>query len=157
MLSFRDQHSVEVQLSFAKDSFDIVPAHVLIVVHQDGKWLMTAHPERGIEFPGGKVESGEMLESAAIRETLEETGVVLKDLEWVAEYVVYSEEPFCKAVFTGKVDRIEQFSNSFETDGLIWLPVDKFNDEKNLSFHMLDEGMNAIRKRVMEREREWNY
>lgn len=156
VLSFKDRHSVDVQLSFEKGIFTIKPEHVLVVVLNNGKWLMTAHPRRGIEFPGGKVEKGESLEDAALRETFEETGVVLKELKWIAEYIVYSEEPFCKAVFTGKVERIKQCPDSFETDGLFWLPVEKYGNEKNLSFHMMDEGLEAIRKKVIELEGERN-
>ncbi|MFC4410285.1 NUDIX domain-containing protein [Chungangia koreensis] len=156
MLSFKDQHSVDVQLSFKKHSFALKPEHVLVVVLNNGNWLMTNHPTRGTEYPGGKVEKGESLEEAAIRETYEETGVVLKDLKWIAEYIVYTEEPFCKAVFTGKVERIEECPVSYETDGLFWLPVEEFGNEKNLSFHMMDEGMEAIRKKVIELEGERN-
>jgi len=156
VLSFKDNHSVKVDLSFQKETFDIQPTHVLVVVLANGSWLMTDHPVRGLEFPGGKVEEGESLEEAAIRETYEETGVRLKDLEWVADYVVYSNPPFCKAVYTATVDRIDDCPESFETNGLFWLRKDEFENRENLSFHMVDVGMDAIRKKVIEREGERN-
>src|SRR5699024_4635809 len=64
------------------------------------RWLLTKHPTRGIEFPGGKVEEGERAETAAIREVLEETGGVVKTLEYIAQYNV-----------TGKKDKITKNVN----------------------------------------------
>lgn len=55
---------------------------VMAVVVKDGKLLMvrrTKNPDAGRwSFPGGKVESGETLRGAAIRELAEETGVSAK-------------------------------------------------------------------------------
>ena len=85
---------------------------MLVVLKHKGKWLLTRHSIRGIEFPGGKAEEGETIEEAAIRETIEETGVTITNLVKFAEYVVQSNETFCKAVFTGKVDAYRRKSDT---------------------------------------------
>ncbi|MCW8132883.1 MAG: NUDIX hydrolase [Planctomycetota bacterium] len=50
---------------------------VLVVVRKDGQYLLVRERKRGHGWylPGGRVEPGENLIEAAIRETLEETGV----------------------------------------------------------------------------------
>ena len=103
---------------------------------------------RGIEFPGGKAEEGETIEEAAIREVIEETGVTIAHLTQFAEYVVQSDEPFCKAVFTGKVVHIEDNPQLHETEGAVWMTNEELNACDNLSFYMKDEGMAAIREWV---------
>ena len=70
--------------------------HVLVVLKHNGKWLLTRHSIRGIEFPGGKAEEGESIEEAAIRETIEETGVTITDPVKFAEYIVRSNRHFVK-------------------------------------------------------------
>jgi mutator protein MutT len=55
----------------------------IAVVERDGKFLIGRRPERAAlggywEFPGGKLESGEMPEGAAVRECLEETGLEVR-------------------------------------------------------------------------------
>ena len=57
------------------------PAAVLVAFHEDGRLLLTKrsarlkhHPGQ-IAFPGGKVEQGETLEQAALREAQEEVGL----------------------------------------------------------------------------------
>ena len=122
--------------------------HVLVVIKHEGKWLVTRHTIRGIEFPGGKAENGETIVDAAIRETIEETGVTVTDLVKFAEYVVVSNLTFCKAVFTGKVSRIEENPKLFETEGALWLTDEELANCDELSFHMKDAGMTEIRKWV---------
>lgn len=49
---------------------------VVTVVHRDGRYLLLKEKKhRGWYFPAGRVEVGESLEEAALRETREETGV----------------------------------------------------------------------------------
>lgn len=121
---------------------------MLVVVKHEGKWLVTRHSIRGIEFPGGKAEDGETIVEAAIRETIEETGVTIKDLVKFAEYVVISNVKFCKAVFTGKVSSIEEYPQLFETEGALWMTDEELDNCDELSFHMKDAGMAEIRKWV---------
>ncbi|MFS0690931.1 NUDIX domain-containing protein [Sporosarcina sp. 179-K 8C2 HS] len=122
--------------------------HVLVVLKHEERWLVTRHSVRGIEFPGGKAEDGETIVEAAIRETIEETGVTITDLVKFAEYVVMSNVTFCKAVFTGKVSNIDENPQLFETEGALWLTDQELASCKELSFHMKDAGMAEIRKWV---------
>ncbi len=69
----------------------------------------------------GKSSLDETLEQAAVREVYEETSVHISDLKWFADYLVHGENPFCKAVFTGKVERIDPFVEEHETIGMTWL------------------------------------
>ncbi|CAM3249185.1 NUDIX domain-containing protein [Filibacter tadaridae] len=153
MISFKDLNGLEVDLSFGHSDFTIPARHVLVVLKKDDKWLLTRHSLRGIEFPGGKVEDAETLEEAAIRETIEETGVTLTAVRKIAEYVVHDTVPFCKAVFTGRVLGMDSQFEKRETEGIVWMTDDELNHCNTLSFHMKDAGMAAIRKWVTEHEK----
>ncbi|GEN83880.1 nucleoside triphosphatase YtkD [Sporosarcina luteola] len=122
--------------------------HVLVVLKHKDKWLLTRHSVRGIEFPGGKAEEGETIQDAAIRETIEETGVTITDLVKFAEYVVVSNVTFCKAVFTAQVVSIDENPQLHETEGALWMTDEELNECDELSFHMKDAGMPKIRKWV---------
>lgn len=157
MISFQDLNGYDVQLSFEQDSFSIPSRHVLIVAKHKGKWLMTKHPKRGLEFPGGKLEKRETLVEAAIRETKEETNVDIVELEWLAEYLVLDDNnPFCKTVYIAKVGYINEEQTCFETEGTFWLSPEELTHSDYLSFHMKDDGMKAILKKVNEVENKWN-
>ncbi|WP_261132181.1 NUDIX hydrolase [Bacillus sp. Marseille-Q3570] len=62
------------------------PKHIVsaatIVINEKGDILLIKGPRRGWEMPGGQVEEGESLKKAAIRETKEETGIDIEELEF---------------------------------------------------------------------------
>lgn len=155
MFSFIDENGFKVDLSFGKGPFPVEPRHVLVLVQHEGKWLCAIHHTRGFEFPGGKMEEGETLEEAAIREVYEETAVQVTDVQWLAYYVVHEKIPFCKAVFTAKVKQIDEFLGEHETLGVVWLTPDEFENHPNLSFHMNDAGMKKILQEVKKLENRW--
>lgn len=61
---------------------------VAVIIEQDGKMLLLkrkgAHGEGTWAPPGGHLEFGESLEECAVRETLEETGIFIGDVQFVA-------------------------------------------------------------------------
>ncbi len=61
---------------------------VAVIIEQDGGVLLLkrkgAHGEGTWAPPGGHLEFGESLEECAMRETLEETGIVVSDVQFVA-------------------------------------------------------------------------
>lgn len=144
-MHYQDLNGYPCELSFEKKIFPFESRHVLVICRYQGKWVLTRHNERGLEFPGGKVEAGESLQEAAKREVYEETGAHAKELEWFAEYVVYSEKPFCKTVFIGTVDRVDPIP-LLETRGIVLLKELELGDR--FSFLMKDAGMRKIIEKV---------
>lgn len=153
MFVFHDRNGGRVELTFGKNRFEMPARHVLVVLKHSGKWLLTKHRTRGIEFPGGKAEKGEPIGVAAIRETYEETGVKISNVQQFAEYVVESNTTFCKAVFTGVIDEIEKIPMLHETEGAVWMTNAELEACEDLSFHMKDTGMCELRKWVEMNER----
>ncbi|GLC88153.1 NUDIX domain-containing protein [Lysinibacillus piscis] len=154
MLSFTDLHGLQVDLSFTKGEFAIEPKHVLVFLKHENKWLCTIHKQRGVEVPGGKVEAGETLEQAAIREVFEETGVHAKNLTWFAEYAVHDKVVFAKTVFTAQFAGQEEIAFDLETAGMVWLTDEEFVNHPQLSFHMQDEGMHKMLE-VLQQHEKW--
>lgn len=64
-------------------SEDMLEVALALVQDGSGRWLVSrrasdVHLGGLWEFPGGKIEAGESVEAAAVREALEEVGIVLK-------------------------------------------------------------------------------
>ena len=144
-MQYQDLNGYTCELSFEKNSFAIKSRHILVISQYKGKWILTRHSKRGLEFPGGKVEAGESLEDAARREVYEETGAHVRELEWFAEYVVYSSKPFCKTVFVGVVDKVDRIP-LLETEGIVLVKELELNNE--FSFLTKDDGMRKILEKV---------
>lgn len=140
--TFTDYYKNVVRLSFEHEPFSNDPRHVWVIAQYEGKWLLTKHKGRGLEFPGGKVEKGETAEEAAVREVMEETGAVVKELEYVAQYFVDGKrDKIIKNVYFATIDRLEEQATYYETLGpqlLDALPK-QIKQNKTFSFMMKDE------------------
>ncbi|MBP2243041.1 8-oxo-dGTP diphosphatase [Cytobacillus eiseniae] len=118
MKTFTDANGGFVRLAFTSHAFDQRPAHVLVIGKKDGKWLLTKHKIRGLEFPGGKIENGETIEEAARREVFEETGATVSSIRLIGEYeVTLNGESFVKAICYCVVDELKDNEHYFETNG----------------------------------------
>ena len=119
---------------------------ILLVKHKGfNKWVQT----------GGHIMEGETPEEAALREVYEETKVKVTDVKWFAYYIVHAEVPFCKAVFTARVETIEAFVGEFETVARHWLTEEELLAHPNLSFYMRDDGMKKMLQEVKTHVRQW--
>ncbi|RKL66803.1 nucleoside triphosphatase YtkD [Salipaludibacillus neizhouensis] len=117
-ISFQDYYNNTVNFSTANHPFSGDPKHVWVVARYKGSWLLTIHPSRGLEFPGGKVEPGEDAETAAKREVFEETGGVVEDLYYIGQYKVLGKsETVIKNVYFASVKELISKKNYFETKG----------------------------------------
>ncbi|UOQ85355.1 RNA deprotection pyrophosphohydrolase [Gracilibacillus salinarum] len=142
MKTFYDYYNNKVQLSFDNHPFDPEPRHVWVICRFEEKWLLTKHKNRGLEFPGGKVEKNETPEEAAIREVWEETGGEVAHIEYIGQYYVSGKrEQLAKNIYFATVKALQKQDNYFETEGpvlLEQLPATIKTDEM-YSFIMKDD------------------
>ncbi len=128
MLEFMDFEERKVTLEFKENE---TAGHVLAICRMDGKYLLTDHKVRGVEFSGGKVEPEETLEEAVRREVFEETGASIGTLKYVGYYTVHDAKPFTKAVYFADVNDIFFKCDYLETMGpLMFESIDEVPDEK---------------------------
>jgi 8-oxo-dGTP diphosphatase len=157
MRHFLDVLGNKVELSFSNNAFEQEAKHVLVICTYLDGWLLTKHIVRGLEFPGGKVEPGESLKEAAIREVFEETGATLEKLSQIAEYRVFDEKKtFVKAVFWGKINSVHKMNSYYETKGPVFVKGDlshlRFGEE--YSFIMKDEVVSECLKYIYKLQHE---
>jgi ADP-ribose pyrophosphatase YjhB (NUDIX family) len=104
-------------------------AVVVVLTDAEGRTLFlrrAREPARGkLGLPGGFVDVGESAEEAARRETMEEVGLVVGDLRFVASCpnlyhyreVTY---PTVDLIFRGEVATYETALQAEEVDGVVW-------------------------------------
>jgi 8-oxo-dGTP diphosphatase len=104
---------------------NVVEVAVGVLFHADGSFLLTSRPEgkpySGYwEFPGGKLEAGETVKEALVRELREELGIQIGTVTpWRVEVVDYPHAlvrlHFCKVFeWTGALEMREAQSLSWE-------------------------------------------
>lgn len=142
MFTFQDFYKNEIQLSFDDHPFSKSPKHVWVICRYQDKWLLTRHKDRGLEFPGGKVEEGESAEQAAHREVMEETGGIIKSIRYIAQYHVAGKAGHViKNVYFAVIDRLEGQETYYETYGPVLIDDIPKNVKHNrkYSFIMKDD------------------
>ncbi|MEH7181345.1 RNA deprotection pyrophosphohydrolase [Neobacillus vireti] len=159
MIEFLDAFGNKVELSLAANTFQQKAKHVLVICQYKDHWYLTNHKVRGLEFPGGKVETDESLSDAAHREVYEETGGIIDELLQIAEYRVTDEkDSFVKAVFWGKIKTVDKTNNYHETNGPVAVKGDilqlRFGQE--YSFIMKDEVIQECFKQINKLQNEKN-
>lgn len=120
--------------SFKKDYYVINfgPRSGVVVV-KDDKILLTSQyrqliDDLSLEIPGGKVEAGETFQAGAIRECIEEVGILCKSLEMVCEYYpgLDNVNNQTKIFFCNDFDSSPDFTyNLDEVVGISWVHIDE--------------------------------
>lgn len=111
-------------------------ATVATILEQDGKYLLVeeiVEGKTGLNQPAGHVEENESILSAAVRETLEETGwhVQLTHLVGVYTYLAPNGVTYYRFCFA--VECIQQEPNATLDEGIIgpvWLDLDEIQQRK---------------------------
>lgn len=84
---------------------DTSPSHILVaaavVININNEILLINSPKRGWEIPAGRVEEGESLSAAVIRETKEETGIDIKIVRFCGVFQNV-QDSVCSTMFLGR-------------------------------------------------------
>ncbi len=107
-------------------------ATVAAVLEQDGRYLLVEERIKGelrLNQPAGHLEEGESLVEAAVRETIEEAGLVFRPTHLIGLYQWRAPETgatYLRAAFGGEIERIiEQAVLDEGIIGPVWLTPDE--------------------------------
>lgn len=151
---FIDFYKNEVTFSFVDHPFSKTPKHVWIICKYKDKWLLTKHKERGIEFPGGKVEHGETAVEGAIREIKEETGGITDEIHYVGQFFVAGKrDQVIKNVYFAKIKKLTRQPTYYETDGPVLLTdiPENVKQHHSFSFMMKDNVLPYAMEQIKEK------
>lgn len=141
---FGASNTVEVYLSDEFPELNLC-ASSYAFVFKDGNFLQTElkegeRPKRRFDIPGGHIDQGESPEEAVIRETFEETGVVINNPKLIAYMKITSslskEENTSKYPYPTSymlfylcdLVREEEFFGNDEVHGRVWFNEEEFEN-----------------------------
>ncbi|WP_025027707.1 NUDIX domain-containing protein [Caldalkalibacillus mannanilyticus] len=141
-------HQIELTL-YPEKELDTI-GHVVVLPWYSDKWLFTVHKERGIEWPGGKVEQGERPLAAALRELYEETGGYASSIWLVGYYKVFESQrhTFTKNIYVAKISGVDPVPLADDVERVEFLPLDFDPSEKGYSPLVQDQVFHFVRKEV---------
>lgn len=129
--------------------------HVVALALYGDKLVFAKHKERGMEWPGGKVEKNETPLEAVIREIREETGGIARSAWLVGQYEVIPalDKPFFKNIYVVEVAHlIKEGYSGEDTWGPVLLDYDVDPDPKRGFSPLVCDGVfRFVRSQVLKR------
>jgi ADP-ribose pyrophosphatase YjhB (NUDIX family) len=136
-----------------------VAAAAFIINHRDEALFVVRakEPSKGLlGLPGGFIEAGETAEAAVSRETREEVGLEIHDIQYLCSYpnlypynnITY---PVCDLIFSAQTDTPEQALPLDDTADIIWRKIATVNTQE-LAFPSVVVGLHTLQQRLRKRE-----
>lgn len=108
------------------------------ILYQNNNVLIASRPESRTyagcwEFPGGKIEQGESVKQALIRELNEEIGIVVAPQD--IKHIIYIKQPYSTHEVCLDVMFVNQWINdpcALEEQELFWQPLNQFCNKSPL-------------------------
>jgi 8-oxo-dGTP diphosphatase len=114
------------------DTHTDLPALSMAVIVSDGRLLMIRRSEREGDLlwalPGGAIEAGEAPEEAAVRETAEETGLVVAATKLLGERVHPKTQRLMSYIACEVVQGEARVADADELDAVAWVAHSEITD-----------------------------
>lgn len=108
------------------------PAISAAIIVADGKVLMVrrrvSEGELSWQFPAGAVEAGESMEEAAVRETLEETGLTVEAVKLIGDRVHPKSKRFMGYTAARIISGEAHVADDEELDAVAWVAHSEITD-----------------------------
>jgi len=103
------------------------PAIAAAIIVDGGKVLMVrrrvSEGELSWQFPAGAVEAGESMEEAAVRETLEETGLTVEAVKLIGDRVHPKSKRFMSYTAARVISGDAHVADADELDAIAWVSL----------------------------------
>lgn len=103
------------------------PAIAAAIIVDGGKVLMVrrrvSEGELSWQFPAGAVEAGESMEEAAVRETLEETGLTVEAVKLIGDRVHPKSKRFMSYTAARVISGEAHVADADELDAIAWVSL----------------------------------